>query len=471
MSNHSALDLEYEELHIADEGLTIVEAISLSTENSRSHHRYRRAAMNGATSLLAKVVVLATTLITVPLTYHYLGTERYGLWMTITSVVLFLGFADFGVGNGVTTSIANADGLNSKDAAHRGVSCGFYLLAFLAGCLLFIFACFYSFIPWPSLYGTKTVLAGVEAGPASAVLLLCTALSMPLGIVLRIQLGYQEGYIGDLWNAAGNLIALGGIFLVIRGHGNLPMLVMAVAGAPLLATGVNCLVQFFYIRPWLRPSLALFDRKAALQLASVGFLFFLQQCFGLIYYVADNIVISREMGAAQVAHYAVLQRIFSIGLIAQYFMMPLWPAITEAVVRRDFAWARRTAKRAITFSIFTGAVCGTSLLLISRFLMKRWSGFDLGPVDSIRIGFAVWVVTVGFIAAMNAILNQPATMSRHLLLFGSASIASLILKIVFAAHGSLAGVIWSTTIAFGVIYVIPASRLAFKSLSDEEATV
>jgi O-antigen/teichoic acid export membrane protein len=443
--------------------------VASSAEKARSHHRYKRAIMNGITSLMAKLVVLATTIISVPLTYHYLGAERYGLWMTVTSVVLFLGFADFGVGNGLTASIAAAHGRDNQDMARREVSCGFYLLVLIAGFLVLAFALCYPLIPWATLYGTKTALAGAEAGPASAILILCTALSMPLGTVLRIQLGYQEGYIGDLWNAAGNLLALGGIIIATHLRGSLPLLVFAVAAAPLLATTINCIIQFFYMRPWLRPSLAFFEPKAALHLALVGGLFFLQQCFGLIYYVSDNVVISREMGAAEVAHYAVLQRIFSIGLVAQYFMLPLWPAIAEAVVRQDYAWARRTARQAIAFSLSVGVVSGAVLLLVSRFLMKRWSGDDLGPIDFMRVGFAVWVVLVGYIAAMNAILNQPATMRRHLVYFGAASIASVMLKIAFARHGSLAGVIWSTTLAFGVIYVIPAALLAFPNLAVKGA--
>jgi O-antigen/teichoic acid export membrane protein len=467
VSANSAVGHAWRRVRLAVAGDTPDEAIPDSAQSIRSRNRYRRAAMNGVTSLLAKLVVLATTLITVPLTYRYLGMERYGLWMTITSVILFLGFADFGVGNGVTASIAKADGNDSRETAQRVVSCGFYLLWLVAGCLALFFAACYPMISWTHLYGTKTLLAAREAGPASAVLLLCTALNMPLGIVLRIQLGYQEGYIGDLWNAVGNLLALFVIFLVVHSKGSLPILVCAVAGAPLVATAINGAVQFFYVRPWLRPRLSLFEPKAALQLASVGGLFFLQQCFGLIYYVTDNIVISHEMGAAQVAHYAVLQRIFSIGLVAQYFMMPLWPAIAESVVRRDYTWARRTARRAIVFSISIGVFCGIVLLMLSHFLMKHWSGVDLGSIDMLRVGFAVWVVMVGFISAMNAILNQPATMVRHLVLFGTASIASLILKVMFASHGSLAGVIWSTTIAFGILYVIPAIRLAFRSLSVE----
>lgn len=442
------------------------EASSPAAAKARSRHRYKRATINGITSLMAKVVVLATTIISVPLTYRYLGMERYGLWMTITSCILFLGFADFGVGNGLTASVAAANGRDSREEAHRQVSCGFFLLAIIAGVLMLVVAATYPMVPWAKLYGTKSLLASKEAGPASAVLVLCTLLSMPVGTVLRIQLGYQEGYVGDLWNAGGNLLALTGILVATHLHGSLPILVCAVAGAPLLATTLNCATQFFFVRPWLRPRLSLFDSKAALHLASVGGLFFIQQCFGLVYYVSDNIVISREMGVAQVAHYAILQRIFSIGLVAQYFMVPLWPAIGEAVVRRDYSWARVIVRRAIAFSVVVGALCGGILLLLSRYLMIHWSGVDLGVFDATRIGFALWVVMVGYVAAMNAILNQPGVMRKHLVIFGSASIASLLLKIEFARHGSLAGVVWATIIGFGIFYVVPATRLAFRSVSD-----
>jgi O-antigen/teichoic acid export membrane protein len=423
------------------------------------------------TSILSKVIVLVTTIVSVPLTFHYLGAERYGLWMTITSSVLFLGFADFGVGNGLAAAIAEASGKDDEAMARKQVSCGFFLLLLLAFVICALLLPAFHFVPWNVLYGTKTALAGKEAGLATVVLVLCAALSMPLGTVLRVQTGYQQGYVGDLWNAAGNALALGGIFLVTRLGGGLPLLVAAVAGAPVLTTTFNWGYEFFLSRPGLRPRISLFDRRTAVQLAAVGGLFFVQQCFGLLYYVSDNMVIARTMGAAEVAQYAVLQRIFSIGLVAQYFMVPLWPAIGEALARKDYAWARRVIRRAVFLSLGLGVLCGVFLLSISHWLMRKWAGVDLGAIDSLRIGFAVWVVLVGYVASMNAILNQPGTMRRHLMWFGAASLGSLALKIVFARHGSLAGVIWSTVIAFGVIYIVPSARLAFRSVVAEPEAV
>lgn len=442
-----------------------------SSGNGASHRsiqRYRRAVLTGCTSILAKLMVLFTTIVSVPLTYRYLGADRYGLWMTITSFVLFLGFADLGVGNGLAAGISEANGREDVVQAQRQVSCGFFMLLALACTLGLTLAIIFPFVPWANLYGAATSLGKYEAPPATAVLVLCTVLSMPLGTVLRVQVGYQQGYVGDLWNAAGNALALAGIILATRLGGGLPLLVCAVAGAPVIVTTANWLVQFYHVRPWLRPRLALFEPKAAMQLAAVGSLFFIQQCFGLIYYVSDNIVIARSMGATEVAHYSVLQRIFSIGLVTQYFMVPLWPAIGEAVARRDFQWAHKIIRRAVALSLGLGLGCALLLLAGSRYLMKRWAGLDVGPIDSLRIGFAVWVVLVGYIAAMNAILNQPGMMRRHLVLFGAAALTSLALKIVFARHGWLPGVVWGTVIAYGVIYIFPAAMLALRSVSTKE---
>lgn len=430
----------------------------------RSIDRYRRITLTAFTSIGSKGISLLSAVIIIPLTFRYLGAERYGLWMTITSFVLFLGFADLGLGSGLTARIAEADGDDDHHRIERLVTCAFYTLLALCILLLVSFACILPFVNWRLLYGLHTALAAQEAGLATTILVLCTLASMPLGTVLRVQAGYQQGFVADLWNATGSLLALIGILLVVEHGGGLSALVLTVAGIPLLVTLCNWLVQFHFVRPSLRPKLALFDSCIARQLLAVGGIFFVQQCFGLIYYLSDNLVIARTMGAVQVAHYAVVQRIFSIGLITQYLVAPLWPALGEALSRRDFRWAARAARRALLAAFVVSTLAAIPLLAASRTLIERWSGVDPGPIDLLRVGFAVWVVLVGYIATMSALLNQERMMRRHVAIYGSASIASLILKIVFATHDSVAGVIWATNIGFGVLYVVPTLLLARRTL-------
>ena len=67
-------------------GVMRLKPFDTATQEGRSLERYRRAGLTTVTSVMAKGVTVATSLITVRLTIHYLGTERYGLWMTITSL-------------------------------------------------------------------------------------------------------------------------------------------------------------------------------------------------------------------------------------------------------------------------------------------------------------------------------------------------------------------------------------------------
>ncbi len=101
-----------------------------STEQGRSRERYRRAALTTFASVTAKAVTVLTALITVRLTVRYLGTERYGLWMTITSVVAMMAFADLGIGNGLLNCISEAHGkrvrvcLSTTALPGKGWECG-----------------------------------------------------------------------------------------------------------------------------------------------------------------------------------------------------------------------------------------------------------------------------------------------------------------------------------------------------------
>src|ERR1035438_2273421 len=87
-------------------------AFDTSSEAGRSKERYRRVALTTLTSVGARGIGTLMALVSVPLTLGYLGKERYGLWMTISSIVAMLSFADFGMGNGLLNAVAVANGKN-----------------------------------------------------------------------------------------------------------------------------------------------------------------------------------------------------------------------------------------------------------------------------------------------------------------------------------------------------------------------
>src|SRR4051812_33299361 len=80
------------------------------TAEGRSAERYRRIAWSAVLSAGARGVGILVSFITVPLVIGYLGDERYGMWLTISSLFLVLGPLDLGIGRGLLQVVSEASG-------------------------------------------------------------------------------------------------------------------------------------------------------------------------------------------------------------------------------------------------------------------------------------------------------------------------------------------------------------------------
>ena len=436
-----------------------------STDEGRSKERYRRVVLTAGSSFVSKGVTILTGLISVPLTVHYLGTERYGLWMTISSTIAFLTFADLGLGNGLLNAVSKANGLDNRSDAVTAVSSAFFMLLGIAFSLFAILWVIYPRVPWDRVFNVTSDIAIRESGPAMAILILTFLINMPLGIVRRIQMGYQEGYKNQLWLGAGAVLGLAGVLLVIYLKAGLPWLVLAISGGPLLATLMNGFFLFVYSRPWLFPKWKQFNLFASKNLAGVGLIFFLLQLFTVLGNFADNIVIAQVLGASAVASYAVIKKLFMIIQINQFIIQPLWPAFGEAMARKNYKWAKRTLIRTLKFSLSTGILAALPLLIFGKPIVSFWVGPELVPSSALLIGFFFWVFLVNYGGTMSVFLNSGSLVGKQCIFIGAAAISSILLQIILCGLWGVAGVIWATLIGYGLFYVIPAYRLAFGDLN------
>ena len=78
------------------------------TEEGRAAERHRRILLTALAAGASKAMGALTGFISIPLTLKYLDKERYGLWMTISTFVTMLSFADLGVGNGLRIGLPSA---------------------------------------------------------------------------------------------------------------------------------------------------------------------------------------------------------------------------------------------------------------------------------------------------------------------------------------------------------------------------
>lgn len=438
-----------------------------TTVEGRSRERYRRVLLTAASSLTAKGITALTMLVSVPLTVSYLGAERYGLWMTLSSLIALFSFADLGIGNGLVNSLAEAQGRGDREAAVGAVSSAFVLLMGVAVVLLAGFAIVHPFTPWSQLFRVSSSVAANELNPSIVLIVTCFVVNIPLGLVERVRMGYQEGFANSLWQSLGSLGGLLLVLLAIRCEAGLPWLVLAMAGTPVVATACNAVHQFFWRRPWLRPRLRSLDRRSMVRLAHLGGQFLVIQILTAAGLASDNLIIARLHGVANVAGYAVVQKLYSLALLPQFMVAPLWPAFGEAIARQDFDWARRALRRAVVLSVTLAALIAVPLFFSGQHLVSWWAGAELLPSRLLLAGFTCQMILGAYGGAMTAFLNSSAALGRQVLFYGFASVTAILLKIVFAAWWQIDGVSWATVLAYGLFYAIPAWLLANRILRGD----
>lgn len=426
------------------------------TEQGRADERHRRMVLTTLSSLAARAVSVVTVLVSVPLTVNYLGKERYGLWMTISSVSALLGLADLGLGCGLISATADAHGKDDVDKAAQYAASAFYLLCLIAVVLAAAFSLAYPWISWQRVFNIQSSQAIAEATSAMAVFIATSLVSIPLGIVDRIMAGYQEGFLSSLWSAGGNLLGLVGVLITVRFRGGLPWLVLAMNGASVLAGLVNGFILLGLRRRALRPRWRNLRRDAVWHLLRLGLLFFVMQIAAAVGWGADNLVIAQVLGEGSVAEYAATRRMFSVvPMFVGMVLAPLWPAYSEAIGRADVGWVRRTLFRSVAATFVGSTLPCAALVLLGRPLMAFWVGTAIVPSWLLLTGLGIMTTLGQTGAAVATFLNGATAIRFQAVLAVLMAGLNLPISIYLTQKIGVSGVVWGTIVSGSVFTWIP----------------
>lgn len=427
-----------------------------STPEGRNNERHRRAAWTALIAVFARAASVLTGLITVPLTLHYLGAERYGMWMTMSSFIAMLGFADLGIGSGIMNAVSDAYGRDDRAAIRRFVSSGMFVLSVVAFAIVACFAALYHEVPWYDLFNVHSRQAREEAGPALAVLTACFAGAIPASVIQRVQMGQQQGFIANTWQCISSVTTLGFVIFAISLKAGLPWLVLAFAGSPIVTSLLNSIVYFVWLQPDTAPAFRFVSREAMKKVAHIGILFFILQITYSVTFTSDNIVIAQLRDAHAVAVYAVPQRLFTIiPAVLGMVLTPLWPAYGEALARGDNAWVWRTLKRSLVASMGLAAIGSIILVLTGNWIIKLWVGNIIPTSMLLLVGLGIWQVVQagGFAASMY--LNGANAVRVLVIMSVTTAALAIALKIYLVPAIGISGVVWATILSYVFCAGIP----------------
>lgn len=371
-----------------------------------SNIRYRRAAMTAVAGYASRVVSICSALILVPLTINYLGEERFGLWMTLSSFVTFLAYSDFGVGIGMQNGLADCMAKDDSARAKKYVSSAFVSLIAMGVAMFMAGLWLPAMLPLPDLLGMRTELGRSEVADCFHVVIMTYAVGLPAGMIMRICLGYQRGYWAHSLNTVGRLLAFFGVILCIKLEYGLPYMMFSLTAIPFLPSTIALI--FVWIKmPWLRPSLSGVDRIILKRIFRTAAMAFPAQVSVAFINISVPFLIAFRSGAEQVGPYAVTMRLLNTSsIIYTIAIRPLWPAYREAYGQQDWVWIRRTFRKSVKLAAFIVIPICAVVMVGGQTIIEQWTrDAEMVPSYSLLLACLGMFLICQFMTPLSVLLN------------------------------------------------------------------
>ena len=357
-----------------------------------------------------RVVTIACNFLQIPFALNALGSERFGLWATISASVALLGFSDMGIGNGLQAKLGIYHGQGDKIKSTSLICSSILLLALTGFAAVMLTLIVSRTILDPVLiFGAGAKPFELEASNGLDTALICFGLAMPISSLGRIAYALQIGWVTAFLQAIAAVITLLLYYYLSRSSGNISDFIWAQSVPGLILTA--CAGGYAFSRAKLTPRIASFynwgEAKSTIKLGA-GYM--LPQLSIMLVTSMQPIFIGRFVGLGEAGLYNVLIRIFNIATVPQSIIMgAMSPAYSSAYGSGDKVWLRSNYSRSLKLSAIIGLVgIGSAYLGVKFGILDILGQGELPQPSSLLLfGVALWTYAgiIGNVAAtlLNAV--------------------------------------------------------------------
>lgn len=406
-------------------------------------------AFSTLSGLFAKACSVLVMIALVPLATENLSAEGFGIWMTTTSLLMVLQFADFGVGNGLVSILSSHISDSTTKILKTAVSTAAMVLI-VTGCIfLLVSVTVLSFVNnWQSVFK----VTNIDHSTIKSTLLFFTlflAASIPAVVGQKILWGFQEVYIANIWQVFGNVLTLILFAIVVFWGGGLIWMVAATVIGPFVALLISSADQLIRRRRWLIPSRKDISREMASRLVRLSAGWTIYQLLFFVATSADGIFVTRIFGAEAMGTYGLMMRMMGGLALALFFTVPLWPVFANAIARNDQVLVKRYFRLSLMICGSIGVLTGALLFLLAKPIARIWVGPDLIPENDLVAAFSFWAFIYNIWAGISSLMGNELMIKRMVFVAGIGSLISIFLKIPLASALGTAGVCWASVIGVG----------------------
>ncbi len=451
--------------------VSLISSVSFSLfKADHGRRRILRAGLTGVTTLAAKSLTVGLSLLTLPLTSHYLGKERFGVWLTLSSFITWFAVADFGLNVSLLNALSNADGKDDRRQAREAVTGAFYVMSAIACAIILICLFTLPLVNLAGMFNLESPQAILEIEPAVVVVLVFCALRLPASIINSIFMAYQEGFIYQICHGVSGLLGILGLVLAIYLKSGLPWLTAAFLGSMLLADLLSSIYLFGWRRRWLLPTPGYFKWSQIKWLLTRGGQFWIAHLSILLILQTDLMIVTWMFGASEVAAYGATLRLFTlIGAAQAAFTFPLWAAYGEASTRKDYVWLGRTFKQSIRISLMWSIPSACALFIAIPLLFKWLVTPDVIPNWRLSLAIMITEIINSIARCISSFLNGLGAVRLQAIVGPVGGAANLCLSWALGSMLGPPGVAWATCICLLIFWVGVMGKDSIKRMQTMSA--
>ena len=330
---------------------------------------------------------------------------------------------------------------NNLKLARIYVSTAFYSLFIIVVGIYAIFLLFHSLVDWYEILNVdQEKVSNLNSIVVIVFAFFCT--SFVLKIIGNVYMAYQQSAINDLFTFLGNAVSLGLIYIctLLVETGSLEQVAVIYSAAPVIVYFVAFPITFIKFKD-IQPSVKCVKFVYLRELMSLGMQFFIIQIACIVLFMTSNLIISRMFGPELVTPYNIAYKYFS--LVSTGFTIvitPIWSAVTDAYVCKDYVWIRRTMNKLLLLWMLS-IVLSVVMVIVSTYFYKFWVGNEVLIPYSLSILCAAYVCILNWNNIFNYFLNGVGKIKLQLYATLLASIVFLPLAFIMGKSMGVNGVL------------------------------
>jgi O-antigen/teichoic acid export membrane protein len=411
---------------------------------NKSDERTKTILKHIGLSSMYKSVSILITFFLVPLSISYLGSEKYGLWLTIFSFIGWFSFFDFGIGNGLRNKLTIALSQNNIELAKAYISTAYFSILFVVIVLIFLFIIPFYLIPWDSVFN----YTGDESlSQLIAIVYIIFSINLVLKMISTVYYADQKASTPGLMNMIGQIIIFFSIYIAMQStNSSLILYGSIVIGAQMLIFILASIIAFSGKYASIKPNIKAFKKEHIKDILSLGGKFFLIQIAAIMIYSTDNFVINYFLGGEQVTIYNIAFKYFMIvTMMMSIILEPYWSAFTNATTHNDDEWIKQSIKNLLKISVLASLVIVVMIFIADKAYLL-WVGNSIEIPFLLTMFMGINTIIQVFLQPIIMYINGVGKLKIQLFVGLTAAVINIPLSILLAVHLELGitGIILAT---------------------------